>query len=362
MQKDDCFMKITLLTGLLFLCTLKLFAQDVTAPNPDTGTDTNATHAGFVPVLTGGLGYVQNRNAGTTTLIPEINPVLLLPLGSHVLVESRAEFTGFFERRNGTGDFTGEVFKSVDYAQIDWLANTHAIVVAGKYLLPFGLYNERLNPLWIRNLQDQPLTANIGSETTGAGVGGMLRGVVVQTDNVSIQYSAYYSAHSSVNQLGAARTTGFDSSAYFPKYRVEVGGSYQRFMEGQHSNNEAAYLSWQPKQIPLSLMAEYDRGFTGQGYWIEGDYMLSQIPEFNRFFRNLQFVARADQSHPLHGGGNGVSNQNTKRPEFGLNYYIHDNLRLISSYGRQFTASQNSNQWNFGFTYRFMWPLWPGKK
>jgi hypothetical protein len=57
-----------------------------------------------------------------------------------------------------------------------------------------------------------------------------------------------------------------------------------------------------------------------------------------------------------------VSNQNTKRPEFGLNYYIHDNLRLISSYGRQFTASQNSNQWNFGFTYRFMWPLWPGKK
>jgi hypothetical protein len=358
MQKDDCFMKINFLVGLLLLCTLRLSAQDATAPD----SDVDVTHAGHVPVISGGMGYIQNRNASVTTLLPQINPILLVPFGSHVLGEARVDFTGFFERRNGTGDFTGQIFKTTEFAQIDWLANTHAIVVGGKYLLPFGLYNERLSPIWIRNLQDQPLTGNIGTETTGGGVGGMLRGVIAQTDNFSVQYSTYYSAHSSVNQLDSARTTGFDASVYFPKYRVEVGSSYQRFLEGHHSNSEAAYLSWQPKQLPLDLKAEYDRSFTGQGYWIEGAYMLSQIPTFNRFFRNLQFVARADQSHPLHGGGNGVPGQNTKRPEFGLNYYIHDNLRLISSYGRQFTSSQDSNQWNFGFTYRFMWPLWPGKK
>jgi hypothetical protein len=346
-------MKIPILAGILLISTLNLAAQD-------SGSD--STHAGYVPVLSGGIGYIQNRNAGVTTLEPQIQPVLLLPLGKQFLVESRADFTGFFERRNGTGDFTGQVFTTVEYAQLDWLANTHATVVAGKYLLPFGLFNERLDPIWIRNLQDQPLTANVGTETTGGGDGGMLRGVIAQTKDVSVQYSAYYSAHSGIYQIDSARATGFDASAFLTKYRLEIGTSYQRFLESRHINSEAIYLSWQPKKIPLSLMAEYDRSFYGQGYWIEGDYMLSQVPVANRFFRNLQFVARNELAHPLNGGGNGLPREETNRDEFGFNYYLKDNLRLISSYGRQLSSSQNLNTWNYGFTYRFTWPLWPGRK
>jgi hypothetical protein len=37
-------------------------------------------------------------------------------------------------------------------------------------------------------------------------------------------------------------------------------------------------------------------------------------------------------------------------------------LRLVSSYGRQFSPQANANIWNFGITYRFIWPLWPGRK
>ena len=56
---------------------------------------------------------------------------------------------GVFSRRNGNGDDTGQVFSELDYAQIDWLADTHVMPVAGKFILPYGLVTERLDPIWI---------------------------------------------------------------------------------------------------------------------------------------------------------------------------------------------------------------------
>src|ERR1700759_1128569 len=103
------------------------------AAYPQT-TDENATSAGFIPVLSGTFAYVQNTNGGATSLEPQIETVLLVPFSSHVLLESRAEFTGFFTREFGThGPYGGKVFKTVDYAQVDWLANTHLIATGGAY-------------------------------------------------------------------------------------------------------------------------------------------------------------------------------------------------------------------------------------
>jgi hypothetical protein len=98
-------------------------------------TQTPENHAGFVPVISGGAGYIYNVNGGVPTLEPRINPVLLVPFGSHVLLESRTDFTAFFQRENQTtGPYTSKVFKTVDHAQLDWLANTHVMGVAGRYL------------------------------------------------------------------------------------------------------------------------------------------------------------------------------------------------------------------------------------
>ncbi|HEX3470634.1 MAG TPA: hypothetical protein VHT28_05565 [Silvibacterium sp.] len=347
-------MKIWLLAGCLLFCTLRLTAQDA---------DTESTHAGHVPVISGGAGYVESINGGTPTLLPAIDPVLLVPLGSHVLGEARGEFVGVFNRRNGNGDYTGQVFSSLDYAQIDWLANTHVMAVGGKYILPFGLVSERLDPIWINNFQNLPLVYAIGLQTTGFGVGGQLRGVATQNDKFSVQYSAYYSAHSNAYQFTAARTTGFDTSIYFPVQHVEVGTSYQRFLDDpKHVNNTAVYLSWQPPPVPLDIKAEYDHGHYGQGYWIEAAYMLSQVPVANSFFRNVQVVGRMQQAFPDNGGGHGVPGVKTERPGIALNYYLRNNWRIISSYERNFTASKDTNLWNVGFTYRFTWPLWPGRK
>jgi hypothetical protein len=327
------------------------------------GDDLQKNSAGYVPVISGGIGYVHNINGGITTLEPQINPVLLLPLGHHVLVESRTSFSGSFQREFQThGPFTGKVFKSVDYAQADWLLNTHITATAGKYLLPFGLYNERLSPLWIRNLQDSPITSGIGTRTSGAGDGVMLRGMAIEHPSWTIQYSAYFSALSNVNQLQAARTAGGDVSIFLPQRRLEIGTSYQRFLQGKEINSEAVYASWQPHAAPLDLKVEFDQSYYGRGYWIEPAYMLSQVPKGQKFFQHLQVVARMEQFYLVHSGGSSIPGVDTQKFSFGMNYYLRDDTRLLASYGRQFSSQGNANVWNFGFTHRFLWPLWPGRK
>jgi hypothetical protein len=320
------------------------------------------SHAGYIPAISGGAGYIQNVDGGITTLEPQINPVLLVPFGSHVLLESRTGFFGFFQRENATsGPFTGKILKSVDYAQVDWLVNTHVIASAGRYLIPFGLYSERLEPIWIKNLQDAPITAAIGTRTSGSGDGFMLRGMAVQTPSYSIQYTSYFSASSNINQLQAGRAAGGDASLYLTQARLEIGTSYQRFLQGRSINSVATYVSWQPSSVPLDIKAEADFSYNGRGYWIESAYLFQQLP-IPSFFRRTQIVGRIQQFFPSNGGGNSLPSVDTQRFDLGLNYYLSENMRFISSYGRTFSSQGNANVWNIGATYRFMFPLWPGRK
>ncbi len=325
-------------------------------------TQSNENHAQYIPAISGGLGYVHNVNGGITSLEPQINPILLVPFGSHVLLESRTDFTGFFERQNLTsGPFTGKVFKTVESAQVNWLANTHVIATAGRYILPFGLYSERLEPLWIRNLQDAPITATIGTRTSGSGNGFMLRGVAMQKPSYSVQYTAYFSALSNINELQSARAAGGDVSIYLAHARLEVGMTYQRFLQDHQINSVATYISWQPSSVPLDIKAEGDYSYNGRGYWIESAYLFRQLP-IPSIFQRTQVVGRMQQFFPTHNGGNGLPSVDTNRFDIGLNYYFRDDLRFISSYGRTFSSQRNANIWNVGFTYRFLFPLWPGRE
>jgi hypothetical protein len=340
--------------GLLGL-TLSLLAK---AQTPASHQD----HAGFVPVISGGAGYVHNVNGGITTLEPQINPVLLVPFGRHVLLESRTDFTGFFQREHLTyGPFKGKVFKTVEYAQIEWLADTHLTFIVGKYLLPFGIYNERLQPIWIKNLQDAPITATIGTRTSGAGNGFQFRGVATQHSAYTIQYSAYFSTRSDINQLESARLAGGDVSVFLPRLRLETGTSYQRFLQDRQINSVSTYVSWQPRKAPLDLKAEFDGSYYGRGYWVETAYNFTTLP-IPHLLQRTQVVGRLQHFFPAHGGGNSLPRVNNQRVDFGLNYYVRDDLRFISSYGRSFSSQGNANIWNVGFTYRFFFPLWPSRR
>ncbi len=285
-------------------CVSAIILACSTAPyvHGQNGADTDS--AGRIPVIEGGAGYVYNVSGGAPTLEPQIDPVLLVAFGRHFLLESRTDFTGFFQLQDQTeGPFKGKIFKDVEFAQIDWLANTHAMAVGGRYLLPFGLFNERLEPIWIRNLQDPPLTATVGTRTTGAGDGLMVRGVAFQIPAVSVQYSVYGSTHSSINQFGSARTAGLDASVFLPRPRFEIGGSWQRFLETRHYNSGALYLSWQPPSTGLDIKSEQDLSYYGHGYWIETAY-LAKRESLTIFVRNVQPIVLMQEVFPLNECGN----------------------------------------------------------
>src|SRR2546426_1635223 len=100
-----------------------------------------------VPILTGNAGIFTNVNAGQAQLVPEINPVVLMPMGSRWLIEARGEFKGEFERPAGGGSYGGREENEPDYLYADYIANPYFSFNARRFLSTFCHFNERLYPM-----------------------------------------------------------------------------------------------------------------------------------------------------------------------------------------------------------------------
>ncbi len=332
---------------LLVLTTSFLKAQTSDADRP-------------VPILTGSAGFFTNVNGGQTQLVPIVAPVLLVPLGDRWLFEARGSFEGEFERPDSGGPFGGKVGKEVDYAQLDFIVNRNVTVTVGRFLTPFGIYNERLYPIWIRSLQREPIIFPIG---TGSGDGFMLRGGLPVNRKANLNYAAYFSTLSTVNKLESDRTVGGRIGFFFPGPRVEIGASLQQLLEEERSRSVGFHFAWQPSVIPLNLRSEYAwSGDKGSGYWIEGAYRLNQVPHWQRVMRHTEVVGRvqqffAGQIESQDADENSLTTVNAQQVDLGLNYYFRDGLKGTASYSRQFSAEGNSNLWTVGIAYRFAVPL-----
>jgi hypothetical protein len=312
-----------------------------------------------VPILTGNAGFFTDVDGGEKQLVPEFNPVLLVPLGNRWLIESRAEFKGEFERPEGGGSYGGKIEKEIDYLQADYIANPYVTVTVGRFLTPFGIYNERLYPIWIRSLQRPPLIFPLGS---GSSDGVMLRGGFQVSPKANLNYATYFSTLSTVNKFESDRLVGGRMGFFFPGPRVEVGASWQKELQEERPNAFGFHFAWQLTPLPLNLRSEYARSHDGSGYWIEGAYRLSQLPFWKTAMRRTEVVGRAQQ---LFAGEiseeeaeeYGLPDVNTRQGDFGLNYYLRDGLKATASYGRQFSSDGNFNLWTVGIAYRFAFPL-----
>ncbi|MGO9124764.1 MAG: hypothetical protein ACLP6G_07720 [Terriglobales bacterium] len=333
----------------LFFCLFPtlLFAQAPTSDHP-------------VPILTGTAGYFNFVTAGQNQVDAQINPVLLLPLGDSWLVESRAEFEGAFQRPPDGGPYGGMVSKNLDYLQADYIANPYVTVTMGRFLTPFGIFNERLYPIWIRSLQQDPLILPLSAESSD---GMMLRGGFPASAQANLTYAVYVSAVSSEhNNLQSDRNIGGRISFFLPSTRVEVGASFQKLLQDERTNAFGFHFAWQPTRLPLNVHSEYARSNQGSGYWIDGAYRLSQVPFWQKAMRHTELAGRAEQFFNGQIGSDeaqalGLPGANTREGEFGLNYYLHDGLKAVASYGRQFSSGGNLNLWTVGIAYRFLIPL-----
>lgn len=333
-------------------CLLIFLAVSAVAQTTDTEKP--------VPILTGSAGAFSFVTAGQNLIDSQINPILLVPLGDRWLIESRAEFEGQFQRAPGGGPYVGPVTKHVDYAQLDYIANPYLTITAGRFLTPFGIFNERLYPVWIRTLQPDPLILPIN---TAPSDGVMFRGGFPIGAAANLNYALYGSVTSvGISSVDSERQVGGRLGFFFPGSRLEVGGSWQKTLQDDRKNAFGFHMGWQPTKAPLNLRAEFAHSFEGSGYWAEGAYRLSQARFWQKAMRRTEVVARLQQFYtggisPDAAANLGLPGSDTREADFGINYFLRDGLKGIFSYGRQFSPAGNGNQWSFGFAYRFLIPL-----
>jgi hypothetical protein len=244
-----------------------------------------------VPILTGNAGAFSFVTAGQNLIDTQFNPILLVPIGDRWLIESRVAFEGMFQRPPDGGPYGGPVTKHIDYAQLDYIASPYVTITAGRFLTPFGIFNERLYPCWIRALQPDPLILPI---STAPSDGAMFRGGFPVSARANLNYAAYVSV-TGIGSVDSERHVGGRMGFFLPGPRLEVGGSWQRTLQDDRKNAFGFHLAWQPEKAPLNLRSEFAHSFEGSGYWVEGAYRLSQAHFWQKAMRRTEVVARLQQ-------------------------------------------------------------------
>lgn len=323
----------------------------------------NRGRAQDTPLISGGVGFFTDTSGGSTTYMPLIEPLIAAPVGDKLLIESRSVLLETFSpKANGQSGYDHSHFINLVYLQGDIHAAPHLTVVAGDFLLPFNTYNERLSEIWIGNFQTGPLIASIGTMSSGSGIGGMLSGSAASNAHYSITYNGWFSARSGNVQFNSKRSAGGRASLYLPDSRLEVGFSYDRLLQATHENFYGVHLWWEPRDTAFRLRSEYGGGQHAYGYWIEADYRTQAFGGLDSWVGRFEPVFRMQQTYRKDNiASDGVPLMNTQRPDFGLDYNLPHNTRILTSYSRQFSSTKNENIWQTGIVYRFLFPAWKGK-
>jgi hypothetical protein len=76
----------------------------------------------------------------------------------------------------------------LNYLQADYIADPYLTMTVGRFLTPSGIYNERLYPIWIRDLHQVPLIFPLES---GSSDGVMLCGGFPLASWANLNYATY---------------------------------------------------------------------------------------------------------------------------------------------------------------------------
>jgi hypothetical protein len=121
-----------------------LVSASLRAQEPETRIvpTTNTVLTGY-----GTAGYVyRTKGDNQNEFTASVNPIFLFQFQDRILFEAEFEF----ELEGGVTE-TG-----LEYAQVDWIVSDNLVLVGGKFLLPHGVFGERIHPSWINKFPTSP--------------------------------------------------------------------------------------------------------------------------------------------------------------------------------------------------------------
>ncbi len=170
--------------AILVLLAGNLFAQDEEAYKP---SKTQFMIRGY-----GHTGYNStwsvNGENNKTFIGNAFAPIFLFTHNDRFIIETELEF--ILEDRGLEIGF--------EYSNMSYILNKYMTIRAGKFLLPFGTFMEKLHPAWINRLNYKPLGFGHGGIAPASGIGIELRGAF-QAGTSKFNYSVYTTNGPSLN-------------------------------------------------------------------------------------------------------------------------------------------------------------------
>jgi hypothetical protein len=175
---------------LLFFLVGNVMAQDTKQSEIDSLVDVALAKKGFKPSKTQfmirGYGHTGLNNVTTNDETESsyvgsaFAPIFLFKHSDKLMFEAELEFV--LENN--------ELEIGLEYANVMFVANDYLTIRAGKFLLPFGTFMERLHPSWVNRFPTKPLGFGHDGIAPSSGIGVELRGSV-NLGGPRLNYSVY---------------------------------------------------------------------------------------------------------------------------------------------------------------------------
>ncbi|OFX54775.1 MAG: hypothetical protein A2046_00520 [Bacteroidetes bacterium GWA2_30_7] len=347
---------------IVFVCVKATFAQDTTSTERN---QQNVSKSSSKFLLTGygfsGYRFTQIENESESTFGETgFNPIFLWSPTNKLFFESELEF-----------ELEGnEVNFELEYANVSYILNKYITLSMGKFLSPFGTFQERLHPAWINKFVDKPMGFDHGAVGPGTEIGFEIRGGI-SLGSSKMNYSLYISNGPSLNtgtsdtmmagvleyenfednnsnkavggrigflplsnsslELGISGQTGVVGASGDSIYEdtkatlFSIDFSYVqplKFMKcnldikGQYSQVDVDKKDYSDPMDPLGTMT-YTFDNTSQTYYVQAALRASMLD--NSFFRNVELVGRYSSLTLPEGAKWGEEEMQTT---IGLNYWL----------------------------------------
>jgi hypothetical protein len=322
-------------------------------------------------------------------------PIMLFKFSDKFMFETELEFA--YEN--------GELETALEYANVMYILNDYMTIRAGKFLLPFGTFMERLHPSWINKLSSVPLGFGHDGIVPSSGIGVEVRGAF-NVYGSKFNYALYSTNGPKLNdgsmdpdEAGILHFDNYEDNnknksfggrlGYLPftDSSVELGFS---FLNSKVGNSDSDYENVGAKLIAydftfvkkinplggiIDVRAQYNQSIVDDANYYEPDGLggseeytfnnksdsfytqLSYKPttSSSNFIKNLEFVGRYSELNTPE-GAEWETNQN--QTAFGINYWLSWRSAIKVNYqitdgtgghgGGLIYKKQFTIQWAFG--------------